>query len=50
MDMTLSGDTSPGQSGTESNENKGVLHIPQIYKAGALPSDDLFYSPLLTGL
>ena len=31
--MTLSGATSPGKSGPESNGNVGVLHIPQISKA-----------------
>ena len=30
-----------GQSGPESNGNEGILHIPQIFNAGALPSDGL---------
>ena len=28
----------PGQSGTESNGNEGVLYNHQIYRTGALPS------------
>ena len=36
---TLKGITSPGQSGPESNGNEEVVHIPQIFKAGASPSD-----------
>ena len=39
--MTLSGATTAGQSGYESNGNERVLHIPQISKAGASPSDCL---------
>ena len=44
-DRTLSGATTPGQSGPESNSNKEVLHIPQIFKAGALQSDGLMSYP-----
>ena len=29
IDQTLSGAITPGQSGFESNGNKGVFHIPQ---------------------
>ena len=39
MNKTLSGVTILGQSGPGSNE--GGVCIPQISKAGALPSDDL---------
>ena len=38
IDRTLSGATTLGQSGPGSNGNDGVLHIPQISKAGASPS------------
>ena len=38
--MTLSGATTLGQNGPESNENEGVLHIP-----GASPSDCLASYP-----
>ena len=41
MDRTLSGATTPGQSGPGSNGNERVLHISQISKAQALPSDCL---------
>ena len=36
---TLSGATSPVQRGPGSNSNEGVLHISQVFKAGALSSD-----------
>ena len=39
IDRTLSGATTPGQSGPRSNGNEGVHHIPEISKAGASPSD-----------
>ena len=39
--MTLSGATTPGQSGSGSNGNEEVLYIPQIFKAGVLPSGGL---------
>ena len=45
MDRTLSGATTPGQSGLGSNGNEEVLHIPQISKAVALPSDGLMSYP-----
>ena len=41
IDRTLSHVTTLGQSGHGSNGNEGVLHIPQIFKIGALPSDGL---------
>ena len=34
----MSGAATTGQTGPGSNGNKGVLHIPQISKAEALPS------------
>ena len=34
-----------GQSEPWSNGNEGVFHIPQISKAGALPSEDLISYP-----
>ena len=30
MDKTLFGATTPGWSGTESEDNEGVLHIPKV--------------------
>ena len=39
--MTLSGTTTPGQNEPGSNDNEGVLHIPQITKARASPPDSL---------
>ena len=45
IDMTLSCATTPGQSGPGNNGNEGVLHIPQIPKPGALPSDCLMSYP-----
>ena len=39
IDRTLSGASTPGQSGPGSNSNEGVLHFPQIWKAEASPSD-----------
>ena len=41
IDRTLSGTTTPGQSGPESNSKEKVLHIPQSSRAGALSSDYL---------
>ena len=42
IDRTLSGATTPGQSGPGSNGNEGVLHIPQCSSiTGASPSDCL---------
>ena len=40
-----SGPTILGQSGPGSNRNEGVLHIPQIFKAGTSPSDCLISYP-----
>ena len=34
-----------GQNGPGSNDNEEVLHIPQIFKAEALPSDSLISYP-----
>ena len=39
IDKTLSGATTPVQSGPGNNSNERVLHIPQISKAWASPSD-----------
>ena len=40
IDRTLSGATTPGMSGPESNDNEGVLNIPQSsIITGASPSD-----------
>ena len=39
MDRTLTGTTTLSQSGPESNDNEGVLHIPQSSKTEALPLD-----------
>ena len=42
IDRTLSGATTPGQSGPGSDGNKGVLHIPQSSSiTGTSPSDCL---------
>ena len=40
-----SGATTPVQKGLGSNDNEGVLHIPQISKARALPSDGFISYP-----
>ena len=45
IDRTLSGATTPGQSGPESNGNEGVFCIFQISTAGASPSDNLMSYP-----
>ena len=53
IDRTLSGTTTPGQSGPGSNGNEGVLHIPQSFSiTGTSPSDCLVSYPghLLGGL
>ena len=42
---TLSGASTPGQSGPGSNSNEEVLHVSQISKAGASPSDNLVSYP-----
>ena len=41
IDRSLSGSTTPGQNEPGSNDNEGVLHSPQIFKAGTSPSDGL---------
>ena len=41
MDRTVSGATTLGQSGPESNGNEEVLPIPQISKTGASQADCL---------
>ena len=41
IDKAQSGATTPDDSGPGSNGNKGVLHIFQISKGGASPSDEL---------
>ena len=42
IDRTISGATTPGQSGPESDGNEGTLHIPQSYSiTGTSPSDCL---------
>ena len=38
MNETLTVATTLSQSGPESNDNEGILHIPH-YKTGASPSD-----------
>ena len=44
IDKTISGATTPGQSGLESNDNEGVLHIPKIFSIiGTSPSDFVSY-------
>ena len=44
--MTLSGATTPGQSGRGSDGNKGGVHIPQSSSiTGTLPSDCLVSYP-----
>ena len=37
FDGTLTGTTTPGQSGPGSNGHEGVLHIPQNFMTGATP-------------
>ena len=45
IDRTLSGATTPGQSGPGSDGNEGVLHIPHSSRlTGAPPSDCLGHS------
>ena len=46
IDRTLSGATTPGQSGPENDGNKGVLHISQSSNiTGALALDGLMSYP-----
>ena len=49
IDIILSGTTTPGQTGPWNNGNEGVLHILQIFKAGASPSDSLMPYPEHSG-
>ena len=39
IDRTLSGATTPGQSGSSSDGSEEVLYFPQISKAGVIPSE-----------
>ena len=41
MDRILTGTTTPGQSGHESNGNNRILHIPQASRRETSPSDGL---------
>ena len=43
--FNLTGTTTPGQSGYESNGKEGVLHIPQSSRTVASPSDGLVSYP-----
>ena len=45
IDRILLGVTTPGRSRPDNNGNKGVLHIPQSFKTGALPSGGLMSYP-----
>ena len=46
LDRTLSGATTPGQSGPGSNGNEGLLRIPQSYNiTGASQSNCLMLYP-----
>ena len=45
IDRTLSGATTPGQSGPGSNGNEGILQIPQNSTTGILPLDCLVSYP-----
>ena len=46
IDKSLSGATTPGQSGPRSDGNEGVLSIPQSSSiTGAFPSDCLISCP-----
>ena len=45
IDRILLGPNTLGQSELESNDNEGVLHIPQLSKAGASPLDWLMSYP-----
>ena len=44
-DQTLSDVTTTGLSVSRSDGNERLLHIPQIFKTGTLPSDDLMPYP-----
>ena len=41
--MRLLGTNTPGQSGSKSNDDKTVLHIPKILRTGSTPSDAVQY-------
>ena len=41
MGETLTGTTTPGQSGSGRNGNEGVLHSLQSSKTGVSPPDDV---------
>ena len=45
LNRILSGATTSSQSRPENNGNERILHLPQISKAGALPSDGLMSYP-----
>ena len=45
VDGTVTDTTTPDQNGVRSNENEGVLYIPQSPKNGASPSDGLVSYP-----
>ena len=42
---TLTGITTPGLSGPENNDYKGILNIPQSSRIGTSPSDGLLSYP-----
>ena len=43
--MTFLDATIPGQKEPRSDDNEGVLHIPQSFKAGNSPSDCIMSYP-----
>ena len=45
LDVSLTGTTTPDQSGPESNGNERVLHISQKCKTGTSPSDSFMSYP-----
>ena len=50
IDGILTDTTTPDQSGAGSNDNEGILHIPQSSMTGAIPSSDLVsYNRTLVG-
>ena len=44
-EFDLTGTTTLGQRGLESNSNEGVLHIPQSYRNGKVSLDSLVSYP-----
>ena len=50
IDMTLSGATTPGQSGLGSDGNEGVLHIPQRSSITGTSSSDCHIQGHLLGV